>query len=83
MDKIHTSSSFCSSLVVLLDSKNLALVIEMSLLTCMQVEMYVIPYLLPVMAAMFDFQHTETSVRVLTSHFVLPDPKNMDIAVGI
>ena len=49
----------------------------------MQVEMYAIPKLITVMAAMFDFQHTETSVRVLTSHFVLSDPQNMDKAVEI
>ena len=45
--------------------------------------MYAIPYLLLVMAAIFDFQLTQTSVRVLTSLFVLPDPENMGIAVGI
>ena len=35
------------------------------------------------MAAIFDFQDTQTSVRILTSLFVLPDPENMGIAVGI
>ena len=61
----------------------MGIAVEMSLLTCIQAEMYVIPYLLLAMAAIFDFQHTQTSVRVLTSLFVLPDPENMGIAVGI
>ena len=35
------------------------------------------------MAAIFDFQHTQTLVGILTSLYVLPDPENMGIAVGI
>ena len=35
------------------------------------------------MAAIFDFQHTQTSDSVHTSLSVLPDPENMGIAVEI
>ena len=35
------------------------------------------------MAAIFDFRHTRTSDSFLTSFSVLPDPENMDIAVGM
>ena len=61
----------------------MGITVEMSLLTSIQDDMYAISYLLLVMAAIFDFQHTQTSVRVITSLFVLPDPENMGIAVGI
>ena len=61
----------------------MSIAVGMSLLTSIQDDMYAIPYLFLVMAAIFDFQHTQTSVRVLTSLLVLPDPKNMGIAVGI
>ena len=84
--QIHTSSSLRSSLVVLPDSKNMGIAVEIVLLSCMRAEIYVIPvipYLLPVMAAIFDFHYTQTSVRILTCLFVLPDPENMGIAIGI
>ena len=35
------------------------------------------------MAAIVDFQHTKTSESILTSLFVLPDPENMCITVGV
>ena len=80
--QIHTSSSLRSSLVALPDSENMGNAVEMSLISaCIQTETYFIPYLLPVMTAIFDFQHTQTSVRILTSLFVLPDPNNMGIEV--
>ena len=34
------------------------------------------------MAAILDFQQTQTSGSILTSLSVLPDPENMGIAVG-
>ena len=40
-------------------------------------------FLLPVMAAIFDFRHAQTSDSITTSLFVLPDPENMDIALEI
>ena len=61
----------------------MGIAVEMSLLTSTQGDMYAIPYLLLIMAAILNIQHTQTSVRVLTSLFVLPDPENMGIAVGI
>ena len=61
----------------------MGIAVEMSLLTSIQDDMYAIPYILLVMAAIFDFQHSQTSVRVLTSLFVLPDPKNMGLVVGM
>jgi len=35
------------------------------------------------MAAIFDLRHIQTSDSIPTSLSVLPDPKNMGIAVGI
>ena len=35
------------------------------------------------MAAIFDFRRVQTSDSIPTSLFVLPDPENMGIAVGI
>ena len=35
------------------------------------------------MAAIFDFQHIQTSDSIPTCLFVLPDTENMGIAVGI
>ena len=35
------------------------------------------------MAAIFDFRHTQTSESLATSLSVLPDPENMGIALGI
>ena len=81
--QIHTSSSLRSSLIVLPDSENMGVAFEILLLSCIRAEIYVISYLLPVMAAIFDFQHTQASIRNLTSLFVLPDLENMGIAVGI
>ena len=45
--------------------------------------MYVVSYLLPVMAVIFDFQHTQTSDSIPVSLPVLLDPENMDLAVVI
>ena len=67
----------------MLDSENMGIAVEISLLSCIRAEIYVVPYLLPVMAANFDFQYTQTSVRLLKSLFVLSDPENTGIAVGI
>ena len=35
------------------------------------------------MATIFDLRHTQTSDSISTCIAVLPDPENMDIAVGI
>jgi hypothetical protein len=35
------------------------------------------------MAAIFDFQHTQTSESILTSLSVLPNPQNLGITVGM
>ena len=61
----------------------MGIAVEILRLSCIRAEMYVILYLLPVMTAIFDFQHTQSSVRILTSLFVLPDPENMGLTVGI
>jgi len=34
-------------------------------------------------AAIFDLRHTQTSDSITTSLSVLPNPKNMGVAVGI
>ena len=41
------------------------------------------PMCFQLMAAIFDFQHTQSSDSILTSLSMLPDPKNVGIAVGI
>ena len=40
-------------------------------------------FLLPVMAAIFNLQHTQTSVNIPLCFSVLSDPENLGIAVGI
>ena len=81
--QIHTSSSLRSSLAVLPDSENMRIAVSISLLSCIRAEIHAIPYILPAMAAILYLQHTQTSDRILTSLFVLPDSENMGITIGI
>ena len=61
----------------------MGIAVEISLLSCIQAIYAIRPnYVLPVMAAMFDFRQIHTS-DIIISLFVLPDPENMGIAVGI
>ena len=41
------------------------------------------PMYFRLVVAIFDFRHTMKSASILTTFFVLPDPENMGIAVGI
>ena len=61
----------------------MGIAVGVSLLLCIEAEIYVMSFLLPVMAAIFDFQQTQTSGSILNSLFVLSDPENMGVAVGI
>jgi len=74
-----TSGSIGTSYTELLNLEN----VEISLLSLVRAEIYVISYLLSVMAAIFDLRHTQTSDSIPTSLSVLPNPKNTGIAVGI
>ena len=72
-----------SSLVVLPDLENIGIAVGISLLSCIRADLYVMSFLLPVMAAIFNLRHTHTSVNILFCLPELPDPENMDLAVGM
>jgi len=57
--------------------------VVISLLSYIRAEILVIAHLLPVMAAIFDFQPAQTYDSIRSSLSVLPDPGDMSIAVGI
>jgi len=57
--------------------------VGISLLSCIRAEMHLISYLLPVKAAIFDLRHTQTKNSIPSSLSLLPDPKNMGVAVEI
>ena len=79
----RTSDSIPTSLNVLPDPGNMGLAVGIALLSCIRAEIYVISYLLRLMAAIFDFRHTQMSNSLATSLSVVPDPENVGIAVGI
>ena len=76
---------FPNNLSVLPDPENINSIIAvgMSLLSCLRAEIYVISYVLLVMAAIFDSRHTQTSDSIPINLSVLPNPENMGLAVGI
>ena len=82
--QIHTLISLRSSLVLLPDPENRGTAVGVSFLSCLQAEIYAMSYIyFRLMAAIFDFQHTQTSDSTLTCLYILPDPENMGISVGI
>ena len=54
-----------------------------SMLSCIEAEIYVTAYVLPVQGHMFDFRHAQMSDSFPTSLSVLPDSENLGIAVVI
>jgi hypothetical protein len=80
---IRTSGSVRSGLVVFPDPKNDDLAVGISLLSCIEAEIYVVSYLLPVLAAIFDFSLIRTSDSVRSSLIVLSDPKKAGIVAGV
>ena len=68
---------------VLHDPGNMSIAVEISLLTCIRVEIYLFPIYFRLMAAISDFKHTLTSDSIPTCLSVLLDPENMVIAIGI
>jgi len=68
---------------VLLDLKNMGVAVGISLLLCIEAEINVISYLLPVNDSLFDLSLIRTSDCLSGSLVVSPDLKNMGIAVGI
>ena len=80
----QTSDSTPTCLCILPDPENMGISVGISLLSCIEAEMYVMSHnYFWLMAAIFDFKHTQTSDSIPTSLCMLPDPKNMGIAVGI
>ena len=74
----QTSDSIQICLSVLPDHDNLDIAVEISLLSCLQTEIYDIVHMyFRLMAAIFDLRHTETSKSIPTCLSVLPDPENM------
>jgi hypothetical protein len=68
---------------VLLSQVNMGIAGGISLLSCIQAEINVMTYLLPVKAAIFNFSLTRTSSSVCSGPVVLPSSDNMGIADGI
>jgi len=56
---------------------------SLSVLMCRKVVNQSVNIYFRLMAAIFDLRHAQTSDNIPTSLSVLPNPKNMDIAVGI
>ena len=79
----RTSDSIPTSLNVLPDPGNMGLAVGIALLSCIRAEIYVISYLLRLMAAIFDFRHAQTLDSIPTSLLMLPDPEKMGTDVGI
>ena len=80
---IHASGNLLSSLVVLPGPENKVIAVGISLLSCLQAELYVISYDFRLMGAIFEFRHTQTSDSHPTSLSVLPDSENTGKAVAI
>ena len=74
------SDSILTSFFVLPDLENMGAAVGILLLLCIRAEIYVIPCYFRSMAAIFDFQHMQTSYSILSSLFVLPDPEDMGAA---
>ena len=60
--------------------ENMGLAGGFLLLSCIQSEIYVMSYLLPVMAALFNFSLVRTSSSVCSSPVVFSSSDNFDIA---
>ena len=71
----RTSDSILTSLFVLPDLENMGIAVEISLLSCLEAEIYVSFYALPVMAAIFDFRHTQTRTVFPSVSPCCPTPK--------
>ena len=71
----HMSNSLRSSLVLLPDPENMAIAVRISLLLCIQAEICVIYFRL--MAAIFNFQPTQTSNSIHLCLSVLPDHEKL------
>jgi len=73
-----------SSLIVLPDLENMGnIAVGILLLLCIEVEIYVISYLLPVIGTIFDLSPIRTSGILWSTSVVLPDLEDIGIAVGI
>jgi len=81
---LRTSDSLRGSLVVSPDLENMGIAVGISLLSCIEVKIYVISYLLPVNGShllfLFYFQ-TWDILRI--SLIGLPDLENISSAVGM
>jgi len=65
------------------DLENIGIAVEISLLSCMEAEIYVISYLLPVNGSHFYFSLIRTSDSLWSILVVSSYLENMGIAVGI
>jgi hypothetical protein len=79
----QTSDSISTSLSVLLDPENMGIALEFRCYHVYELRYTLFPIYFRLMAAIFDFQHTQTSDSIPASLSVLPYPENMGIAVGI
>jgi len=79
----RTSGILRSSLIGLSDLENMGIAVGISLLSCIEAEIYVISHLLPVNVSDLWFLHFPKWGIIRSSLIVLPDLENMGIAVGI
>jgi len=80
----HSSTILRSSLIAFSNVENMGIVVGISLLLCIEAEIYAISYLyFRLMAAIFDFSIVRTSDSLRGSLIVSSDLENMGIDVGI
>ena len=79
---IPTSERRYTCFIVLLDLKNVGVIVGISLLSCTDAELYVIVHVFPVMAAILNLLVTVWSESVHTSLNVLLDPDNVGQPLG-
>ena len=81
--QIHKFGSLHSSLIGELDPQNMSIAVEFRCYHAYELRHTLFPINFRLIAAIFDFQHVQTSDGILTSISVLPDRENMAIAVRI
>ena len=78
------SDSLPVTLCVLPDPENMGIAHEISLLSCLEAEVYAISFLLPVNGHHLQFStYPDVEQYSPASLVVLPDPKNMSVVVEI
>ena len=83
--QIHTSSSLRSISVCVArpgNHENMGWAVRISLLSCLEAEIYIMSFVLPINGRVFELRHTQTSDSIPTCLSFSPDSENMSIVVG-